>query len=59
MQNVVYISALKEYSPFCNIVDEDYNYISEDCLYLSVYTSNPNECANMPVRDFLCYSFWN
>jgi len=53
MQNVEFRKLEKLYIPDVTIIDEDDQYQSVDYLNVSVYTSNPDECANMPVRDFL------
>jgi len=56
MQNLELFSELNDYFPGFTIIDEDNKYQSEDCLNVTVYTSNPDESANMPVRDSLRFS---
>ena len=51
IQNQDGMKDILNYMP--GVVDESPKTFDEDCLYLSVYTSNPSKTANMPV-SILC-----
>ena len=50
VQSLEFFNAYKDMMPFSEDFGEKWTDMSEDCLYLSVYTSNPSPSANMPVR---------
>ena len=37
--------------------EENYTEMSEDCLHLQVYTSNPNPSAKLPVSLFCQFQY--
>lgn len=47
MQSEAMVKGLEPFYPFTNEFNEDINKFDEDCLYLKIYTSNPD--AKMPV----------
>jgi len=47
MQSEAMVKGLEPFCPFTNEFNEDINKFDEDCLYLKIYTSNPD--AKMPV----------
>ena len=49
MQPIESSKDLKSYIIHPNEFDESLEDISEDCLYLDVYTSSPNLTSKMPV----------
>jgi len=51
IQNPKRMAMLFEYMP--EVVNEYPVKYDEDCLYLSVYTSNPSKTANLPVSAFI------
>nr|CAB3230114.1 carboxylesterase 5A-like [Phallusia mammillata] len=49
LQDTRYLDNLLQYAPIAFVGDEDPYKLNEDCLYLNVYTNNPDKAANLPV----------
>lgn len=52
-QQIEIMKGMDPYFVYTNEFDENFEQTDEDCLYLKVYTSNPNPHANMPVMFWI------
>jgi len=58
MQISSHLEIVAKYSPFWHLKRTKLTDVSEDCLYLNVYTPTLNCNADLPVSAVCCVSAW-